>query len=37
MTVHRLEGNQRFHVALEETGKVADVCGSTGKRPAKSG
>ena len=37
MTVHRLEGDQRFHVALEETGKVADVCGSFGKRPSKKG
>ena len=37
LTVHRLEGEQRFHVALEESGKIADVCGSTGKRPAKKG
>lgn len=37
MTVHRLEGDQRFHVALEESGRVADVCASTGKRPAKRG
>jgi hypothetical protein len=37
MTVHRLEGNQRFHVALEETGKVADVCMTTKKRPSKRG
>jgi hypothetical protein len=37
MTVHRLEGDQRFHVALEESGKIADVCGSCGKRPAKKG
>lgn len=37
MTVHRLEGEQRFHVALDDTGRVADVCGSTGKRPAKRG
>ncbi len=37
MTVHRLEGDQRFHVALEETGKVADVCMTTSKRPAKRG
>lgn len=37
MTVHRLEGEQRFHVALEETGRVADVCMTTNKRPAKRG
>lgn len=37
MTVHRLEGDQRFHVALEESGKIADVCGSIGKRPARKG
>lgn len=37
MTVHRLEGEQRYHVALEESGKVADVYGTTGKRPAKRG
>lgn len=37
MTVHRLEGAQRFHVALEETGKVADVCMTAGKRPARRG
>jgi acid phosphatase type 7 len=37
MTVHRLEGEQRFHVALEESGKVADVCMTNGKRPAKRG
>lgn len=37
MTVHRLEGEQRFHVALEEGGKVADVCMTASKRPAKRG
>jgi hypothetical protein len=37
MTVHRLEGENRFHVALEENGRVADVTGSFGKRPAKRG
>jgi acid phosphatase type 7 len=37
MTVHRLEGEQRFHVALEETGKVADVCTSLSKRPSRRG
>lgn len=37
MTVHRLEGDQRYHVALEETGRVADVCGTFSKRPARRG
>jgi acid phosphatase type 7 len=37
MTVHRLEGEQRYHVALEESGKIADVFGTLGKRPQKSG
>ncbi|WP_439621321.1 fibronectin type III domain-containing protein [Gemmata sp.] len=36
-TVHKLEGDQRFHVALEENGRIADVYGTTGKRPAKRG
>ena len=37
MTVHRLEGDRRFHVALEESGRVADVYASVGKRPARRG
>lgn len=37
MTVHRLEGEQRFHVALEESGKVADVCTTFSKRPSRRG
>ncbi|MCS7270790.1 MAG: metallophosphoesterase, partial [Gemmataceae bacterium] len=37
LTVHRLEGEQRFHVALTESGKVADVYTTTGKRPARRG
>lgn len=37
MTVHRLEGEQRFHMAIEESGKVADVCMTVNKRPAKRG
>jgi hypothetical protein len=37
MTVHRLEGEQRFHVALEESGRLADVYTTTGKRPHKRG
>jgi hypothetical protein len=34
VTVHRFEGNQRFHVALEDTGKVADVATTFSKRPS---
>lgn len=37
MTVHRLEGDRRFHVALEESGRVADVCSTVSKRPAQRG
>jgi len=37
MTVHRLEGEERFHVALEENGRVRDVCSTTSKRPALRG
>jgi acid phosphatase type 7 len=37
MTVHRLEGEQRYHIALEESGKIADVFGTFGKRPHKRG
>ena len=37
LSVHRLEGEKRFHVALEETGRVADVCMTAGKRPSRRG
>ena len=37
MTVHRLEGEQRFHMAIEESGKVADVCMTVSKRPSRRG
>lgn len=37
VSVHRLEGDQRFHIALEDSGKVADVCMTASKRPAKRG
>ena len=36
LSLHRLEGEQRFHVALEETGKIVDICMS-GKKPRKRG
>lgn len=31
-SLHRLEGEQRFHLAMEESGKVADIC-TTRKKP----
>ena len=37
MTVHKLEGEQRFHIALEENGRVADVCTTISKRPSRRG
>ncbi len=37
ISVHRLEGNQRFHVALEASGKIADVSTSINKRPSRRG
>ncbi len=37
MTVHRLEGDRRYHVALEESGRIADVTATFGKRPARRG
>jgi len=36
-SIHRLEGEQRFHVAMEEGGRLADVYATTGKRPSKRG
>ena len=32
MTLHRLEGEQSFHLGLDENGKVLDIC-RTGKKP----
>jgi hypothetical protein len=34
ITLHRFQGNQRFHVALEDTGRVADVTTTFSKRAA---
>ncbi len=36
LSVHRIEGAERFHVALSDTGQVVDVC-STTKRAHKRG
>lgn len=35
LTVHKLEGADRYHVALAAGGKVADVHHTSGKRPAR--
>ena len=35
MTVHYLEGKERFHVALEDTGRIVDVY-RTVKRPRRA-
>ena len=35
LTLHRLEGEQRFHMAIDETGKILDVV-RTGKKPRNS-
>jgi acid phosphatase type 7 len=32
LSLHRLEGEQRFHLAMNETGRIVDVC-TTRKRP----
>jgi hypothetical protein len=29
LSVHRIEGNDRYHVALSDTGRVVDVCATT--------
>jgi hypothetical protein len=29
LSVHRIEGNQQFHVALADSGRVVDVCART--------
>jgi hypothetical protein len=35
VTLHRLEGERRFHMALSDDGKVVDVC-TTQKRPRRT-
>lgn len=37
LSVHRVEGNNRFHVALSDTGRVVDVCSTTKHARIKSG
>ncbi len=36
LSVHRIEGRERFHVALSDTGRVVDIC-STTKRAHRRG
>jgi acid phosphatase type 7 len=36
-TIHRLEEDQRFHAAIEESGKLVDMCMTARKRPARRG
>lgn len=35
LTVHRIEGEKRFHLAMAEGGRIADVCMTT-KRPQRT-
>jgi 3',5'-cyclic AMP phosphodiesterase CpdA len=35
MTLHRIEDKQRFHMAIDETGRIMDVCMTKGKRPRR--
>ncbi|QDU27569.1 Calcineurin-like phosphoesterase [Anatilimnocola aggregata] len=37
ISVHRLEGNQRYHLALTSSGRIADICQTNGKRIARRG
>ncbi len=36
LTLHRLEGEQRFHMAIEESGRIIDVCSTRKKARRKS-
>jgi hypothetical protein len=37
MTVHSLQGENRFHIAITDEGRVADVYGTYQKRPSRRG
>jgi hypothetical protein len=37
VSLHRLEGDQRYHIALGSSGKIADICTTHGKRVARRG
>jgi hypothetical protein len=36
LTLHRLEGEQNFHMAIDETGRIIDICRTTKKPRGKS-
>jgi 3',5'-cyclic AMP phosphodiesterase CpdA len=35
MTVHSLEGDRRFHIAMEDSGRIADVYSTISTRPSR--
>jgi hypothetical protein len=37
LSVHRIEGRQRFHVALSDTGRAVDVCATAKRSHARGG
>jgi hypothetical protein len=37
MTVHSLQGDNRYHVAITDEGRIADVYGTFKKRPSRRG
>ena len=37
MTVHSLQGDDRFHMAIEDTGRIADIYATHKKRPSRRG
>jgi hypothetical protein len=36
LTLHRLEGEQRFHMAIDDSGRIIDICRTTKKPRGKS-
>jgi len=37
MTLHALEGDRRFHLAIEDTGRIADITSTVNKRASRRG
>ncbi|GIX03247.1 MAG: phosphatase [Planctomycetaceae bacterium] len=37
ITTHKIQGENRFHIALDDQGRIADVTLTQGKRPARKG
>lgn len=37
LSLHRIQGRQRFHVALSDSGRVVDVCSTTKRSHARGG